>query len=247
MIEGAARANPASAVEGVGLESEIYARRFSAAEEATRETIWKILCADFLQQYVSPADMVVDLGAGDGHFSRNIKARRRVAVDLSEHVLPLARYGVETVIAPGTRFADRLDEKADVVFMSNFLEHLPNKRVLLDVLEECRRALKPSGRIVILQPNIRYVGPAYWDYIDHHIALTEFSLVEALEVSGFAVERLIPRFLPYTARSKLGAAVRNGRAAWLIRAYLKLPFFWRWFGRQTFVAARSSPNQLQLI
>jgi SAM-dependent methyltransferase len=243
MIENASRPNPTFAVEGVGLEPEIYARRFSAAEEATREAIWMVLCAEFLQEYVAADDVVVDLGAGDGHFSRNIKARRRIAVDLSEHVRGLSRYGVETLVAPGTRFADLLDEKADVVFMSNFLEHLPNKRVLLDVFEECRRALKPGGKLVILQPNIRYVGPAYWDYIDHHIALTEFSLVEGLEVCGFQVERLIPRFLPYTARSKLGRAVRGGRAAWLTRAYLRLPLFWRWFGRQTFVAARVGPHR----
>lgn len=243
MVEGASRSTPPFTMEGVSLESEIYARRFSAAEEATRETTWKVLCAEFLQKFISQEDMVIDLGAGDGHFSRNIRARRRVAVDLSEHVLDLSRHGVETLVAPGTRFADLLDEKADVVFMSNFLEHLPNKRVLLEVFEECRRALKPEGKLIILQPNIRYVGPAYWDYIDHHIALTEFSLVEGLEACGFRVDRLIPRFLPYTARSKIGRAARGRSAAWLIRAYLRLPFLWRFLGQQTFVTARADSRQ----
>ena len=33
--------------------------------------------------------------------------------------------------------------------MSNFLEHLPDKRVLLEVLEECRQALRPGGTLMI--------------------------------------------------------------------------------------------------
>ena len=80
--------------------------------------------------------------------------------------------------------------------MSNFLEHMPDKMVLLAVLEECKRALKPGGRVVILQPNIRYAGPQYWDYIDHHIALTEHSLKEALEICGFKIQKIVPQFCP---------------------------------------------------
>src|SRR5690606_15766959 len=128
----------------------------------------------------------------------------------------LAQKGVEVLQVPATEFADRLGEKADLIFMSNFLEHLPDKRVLLDVLDECRRALRPGGTILILQPNIRYVGPAYWDYIDHHIALTEHSLREALEVSGFEVVKIIPRFLPYTAKSALGRLVQGKNSARII-------------------------------
>ncbi len=27
--------------------------------------------------------------------------------------------------------------------------------------------------MLVLQPNIRYVGGAYWDFLDHHLPLTD--------------------------------------------------------------------------
>ncbi len=238
--------------EGTGRENEIYTSRFSSEQERTRGAVWKVLVEKFFQPFVSSSAVVVDVGAGDGHFITRIKSKRRIAVDLSEHVQRLREHDVEVLQVPATEYADLLDEKADVVFMSNFLEHLPDKRVLLEVLEETRRALKPGGSLMILQPNIRYVGSAYWDYVDHHIALTEHSLQEALEVSGFKVVKMIPRFLPYTAKSRLGSLVSktgflsgsDSPDARIIEWYLKVPFLWKIFGQQTFVVA--TPNELVL-
>lgn len=225
-----------------GKEELIYRQRFSQGEEVVRELSWKTIVPNFLQQYVRESDVVLDLGAGDGHFITNIKAKRRVAVDLSPHVLELESKGVEVLLHPATELSSVFQGKADVIFMSNFLEHLPSKQVLLQVLEECRKVLSDDGRLIILQPNIRYVGPAYWDYIDHHIALTEASLSEALDITGFKVNRLIPRFLPYTAKSKLGriCLLKIGQITLgelIVLTYLRMPFLWRIFGQQTFVVA----------
>lgn len=226
--------------EGVGKESTIYKKRFSDSQDRTREGVWQLLCGSFLKQFISENDVVVDLGAGDGLFSKNVQAKKRIAVDISPHVLELEKEGIEVIQSPATEFASKLDQPADVVFMSNFLEHLPTKQVLLSVLEECHEALADGGKIIILQPNIRYVGVAYWDYIDHHIALTEHSLVEALEVSGFKIERLIPRFLPYTAKSLLGDLLSKPGFSFLMNLYIKVPLFWRLFGKQTLVVASKS-------
>ena len=223
--------------QGVGLEEVIYTSRFSSAEEETRTATWKVLCRDFFQKFISPTDAVLDIGAGDGHFIRNIQAGRKIALDLSAHVQNLKKFGIEVLQIPATDFATKLGAPVDVIFMSNFLEHLPDKRLLLDILAECRRALKPGGKVIILQPNIRYVGPAYWDYIDHHIALTEHSLKEALEISGFKLQTLIPRFLPYTAKSVTGKIAGQKRAAFMVSMYLKIPLLWRIFGQQTLVVA----------
>ena len=51
--------------------------------------------------------------------------------------------------------------------MSNYLEHLECSRSVIDQLAVVRRVLKPGGRVMILQPNIRLVGARYWDFIDH--------------------------------------------------------------------------------
>jgi ubiquinone/menaquinone biosynthesis C-methylase UbiE len=117
----------------------------------------------------------------------------------------------------------------DCVFMSNFLEHLPSKELVLSTLRESQRILKPGGRVMILQPNIRFLPGEYWDYFDHHTALTDRSLAEALVLAGFEVSVCIPRFLPYTTKSRLP------QSPWLVALYLRLPFFWRFLGKQAFL------------
>lgn len=226
-------------LDGTGRESLIYSNRFSSAEDATRKATWKILVNDFFSRYIHPYDTVIDLGAGDGNFIKHVKANRRIAIDLSPHVRELEKDGIEVHQVPAHQIDTVNDKKADVVFMSNFLEHLTDKRSLLLVLEACHRALRQGGRVIVLQPNIKYVGHAYWDYIDHHIAITEHSLSEALQITGFEIESLIPRFLPYTAKSNIGSCIAGGNRAWLVKLYLRLPIVWRFLGQQTLVVARA--------
>lgn len=223
-----------SSPEGTGKEEVIYDSRFSDAEEQTREKTWQILCSEFFGKFISPKSVVADIGAGDGLFIKNIEAAKKYAVDLSPHAKRLERFGINVILSPAGELETCLPEKVDVIFMSNFLEHLPNKTVLLEVLESCRKSLKPGGRVMILQPNIRYAGADYWNYIDHHIALNEESVREALEITGFSVDKLIPRFLPYTARSKAGHLAGGDRTEFIVKTYLKFPLLWKFFGAQTF-------------
>ena len=72
----------------------------------------------------------------------------------------------------------------------------------------------------------------YWDFFDHHVPLTEKSIEEGLEVSGFKVEKSIARFLPFTTKSKIP------KHPLLVRAYLMFPPIWRVMGKQAFVLAR---------
>ncbi len=230
-------AKKANTSEGVGKENKIYTQRFSEKEQATREATWKVLCEDFFSKYISKDSTVIDIGAGDSLFLKNISAKRKIAVDLSEHVLELEDIGVEVHKCLISDVTKKLSKSADIVFMSNFLEHLPSKKILLEVIEDAKKLLKEDGKLLILQPNIRYVGSAYWDYVDHHIAITEHSLVEALEVSGYKVDKLIPRFLPYTSKSKVGAIAGFLDPEKLAKNYLKFPILWKFFGAQTFVVA----------
>jgi ubiquinone/menaquinone biosynthesis C-methylase UbiE len=115
------------------------------------------------------------------------------------------------------------------VFTSNFFEHLDSKDELIDTLKEIHRVLKPGGRIMVLQPNIRLVGNQYWDYVDHTLPLTEKSLEEAFHLTSFTTEYKKTRFLPYTANSKIPAFPL------LIKSYLRLPFIQYLMGKQTFI------------
>lgn len=226
--------------EGVGKELQIYTTRFNEAQEKVRTETWNILVRDFFQRFVKDSDTVVDIGAGDGLFIKNIKAKNRIAVDLSSHVKKLEEFGVKVYQIPATEMKANLVEVPDVIFMSNFLEHLPDKKILLEVLTECYNVLKPGGKVLILQPNIRYVGVKYWDYVDHHIALTEYSLTEGLMVSGFNIKKVIPRFLPYTAKSGLGSLTSLLPTKLIIKLYLNFPVLWKLFGAQTFVIAEKN-------
>jgi hypothetical protein len=68
-------------------------------------------------------------------------------------------------------------ESVDVVFCSTLFEHLPDTSQCLATLRD-PHGPGPGGRLLALQPNIRLVGGAYWDFIDDHFALIGRTLVE---------------------------------------------------------------------
>ena len=122
-------------------------------------------------------------------------------------------------------------ESVDIVFVSNFFEHLPSTEALLGTLAEIRRVLRPGGRALVLQPNIRLVGGAYWDFVDHHLALTEKTLREAFGLAGLRTIETRTRFLPYTMVGKMPA---HPALVWL---YLRVPPAQWIMGKQSFLVA----------
>lgn len=211
--------------------SALYAQRFDAAERAAKARLWGVLCADFFQRYVPPDATVLDLGAGYCEFINHIQGARRFAVDGNADVVHCAAPGVEAHCGAADRLDWLADGSVDVVFASNFFEHLPDSAALLRVLGEARRVLRRGGRLLILQPNIRYAYREYWDFLDHHLALSHVSMAEALGLAGFRILELRPRFLPFSTKSAL--------PQWpiLVRLYLRLPLAQRLLGKQMFVVA----------
>jgi SAM-dependent methyltransferase len=210
---------------------KLYNQRFPETALAQKHAIWEVLCSDFFSRYVKPTDTVVDIGAGYCEFINNIRAGSKIAVDLNPDVRRFAASDVRVINESCTAIRELASNSVDVVFMSNFLEHLPNKELVLETFRESQRILRPGGRVMILQPNIRYLPGEYWDYFDHHTPLTERSLTEGLLLAGLEPTTVIARFLPYTTKSRLP------QAPWLVRLYLKLSPAWRLFGKQAFVVA----------
>ncbi|MCC6531347.1 MAG: class I SAM-dependent methyltransferase [Burkholderiales bacterium] len=209
----------------------LYRHRFDPASLPAKARLWKTLCDAFFSRYVRATDTVVDIGAGYCEFINHIPGSRKIAIDLNPDVRKFAAPGIEIINEPCTHLSSLPGGSANVVFMSNFLEHLPSKDLVVATLAEAKRILLPGGRLMILQPNIRFVGHEYWDFIDHHTPLTDRSLAEALENLDMKIEVLIPRFLPYTTKSALP------QASLLVRLYLLLPLAWRVLGKQAFVVA----------
>ena len=211
---------------------KLYRHRFDEQDLPAKKAVWKVLCEHFFSSYVRPQDVVVDVGAGHCEFINQIKARRRIAVDLNARVSEFAAPGVEWLQESCTELGSIADNSVDVVFMSNFLEHLPSKQVVLDTLATTRRILRQGGLAIILQPNIRLLPGKYWDYFDHHTPLTDKSLVEAVTMLDMQPVRVIARFLPYTTKSVLP------QWPWLVKLYLRLPLAWWLLGKQSLVVAK---------
>ena len=205
---------------------EIYRHRFSSEDAQAKEALWTEVCR-YLQRYVPVTGAVLDIAADRGHFIRHIRAREKWATDLrpvQEHLGDDVRF----VLADGLKLTNHLpNDYFDVAFMSNYLEHLPTSAAVVDQLRVARNLVKPGGAVLVLQPNIRLVGGSYWDFIDHQTALTDRSLEEAGELAGLRTRRLIPRFLPYTTKSRIP------QHPLLVRAYLSFPPAWLLLGKQS--------------
>jgi ubiquinone/menaquinone biosynthesis C-methylase UbiE len=208
---------------------ELYRRRFEEEKLPQKNAIWKVLCNDFFQKYIRNNSTVLDIGAGYCEFINNIQCAKKYAVDLNEDTTRFASPDVKVFKCPSTDLSVFADASIDISFLSNFFEHLKSREDILITLSEVFRILKPGGGVLILQPNIRYLYKEYWDYFDHQIPLSDKSLTEALQITGFTIEKIIDRFLPYTTRSRIP------QKPWLVKFYLKMPFIWKVMGKQAFI------------
>jgi SAM-dependent methyltransferase len=211
-----------------------YERRFGQ-KAGYRRRVWATLTREVFQRYVPEDGIVLELGSGWGEFINQIRAGTKIGMDLNPQAGPRLDAGIRFLEQDCSATWPLADNSLDVVFTSNFFEHLPDKPTLSRTLREALRCLRPGGRLVCLGPNIRYVPAAYWDFWDHYLPLTDRSLVEGLELAGFAIEEVLPRFLPYTMSQQRTPPI------WMLWLYLRLPIVWRIFGRQFLVVAVKPP------
>ncbi len=209
----------------------LYGDRFAGKHEF-RDRVWQILTGQYFSRWIPATATVLDLGCGYCEFINNVTAGRRVAMDLNPDAAVQAGPGVELVLHDCSQPWPIEAGSVDVVFTSNFLEHLLDKPQVMATLRNAHSALKPGGRIIALGPNVRYLPGLYWDFFDHLVPLTERSLAEALMAAGFEVEVSIARFLPYTM-----SGARTYPPMFL-SAYLRLPPVWRFLGKQFVVVAK---------
>jgi len=218
-----------------GIDYErLYEFRFRDVPQQSRQAVWDEI-APVVYRWLGEPERVLDPAAGRGEFISAIPARERWAVDWVDHTEgldPTVTFVVgdaRTIELPGDHF--------DGVFVSNLLEHFPTQDDIGTFLRRLRRSMAPGGRIAVMGPNFRYCAAEYFDCADHTLALTDGSIEEHLYAAGFAIERVVPRFLPYSFRG------RHPQAPWVVRRYLAMPFAWRFFGRQFLVvASRPSPS-----
>jgi hypothetical protein len=210
--------------------SRLYANRFSESDLAEMREVWTILVRHFFQKRIPTDASVLDFGAGPCLFINVVNARRRIALDANPEVRRFASQGVE-VVENADLSLDAIRGPLTHVFISNFLEHLPDYMAVIELLTRIHNRLEEGGAILILQPNFRLEPRRYFDFIDHMTILTDASLCEALRAAGFEIAEIRARFLPFTSKSRIP------KSPWLVRLYLLIrPLQWL-FGKQTFVMA----------
>jgi SAM-dependent methyltransferase len=212
--------------------ADLYRIRFNDEFLPRKREIWKVLCKHFFQKFVGKNDVVVDVACGYGEFINNIYARKKIGIDLNRDSIQHLNSDIEFHSISADSLNTIGNECADVLFTSNFLEHLPDKTTLNSFLNQVLMVLKPGGRYIIMGPNLRYLPGKYWDFYDHHLGLTHLSLCEALELKGFRIERCLDRFLPYTTQGSLPTH------PFLVKIYLMVPFAWKLLGKQFFIIAK---------
>lgn len=211
---------------------KIYQVRYPKETEVQKGAIWKVLCQEFLQKFVSRDDTVLDIAAGHCEFINNIICRKKYAVDINSRIKKYADKNIKVYICSATSLPQELSGKIDVVFIGCLLEHLPNKEDIIETFLQVKRVLKKGGRLLILNPNIRFSTAQFWDYFDHLTPVSDRSVVEVLKVLDFEIEVCLSKFVPNTIKDRLP------KWPFLVKIYLHLPFLFPIFGKQMFIVAR---------
>lgn len=110
----------------------------------------------FLQDM--PPGKVLDVGCGSGGFLAAMARSGWAAygVDFDEAAVAAAQQRPGLVVTSGALLDQSYpDDQFDAVVLSNVIEHVPDP---LEVAAECRRILRPGGRLVMITPNTDALG-----------------------------------------------------------------------------------------
>jgi ubiquinone/menaquinone biosynthesis C-methylase UbiE len=196
-----------------------------------RVILWKTLSSCFFQKYIPENSAVLELGSGYCDFINSIRAKRKVAIDISEDMRKFASSEVDFICGSIVDLTLFEDNEFDIVFSSNVFEHLDQEEVSL-CFKQIFSKIKKDGLLIILQPNFRYAYSEYFDDFTHKSIWSHVSLSDFLILHGFSVVKKYPKFLPLTIKSHL--------PTWpfLIKLYINLPI--KFFGKQMLFIAKKA-------
>jgi SAM-dependent methyltransferase len=207
--------------------SNYFSTRFTF--DYGRETVWREI-AEYVRRTESTEDSVIlELGAGYCFFINHVQCRKKIALDLNPEAARYAARDVKFIVGNSCNIPAVQDKSVDIVFASNFFEHL-DRQSMIETFGEIRRILRQQGKLLLIQPNYKYCSRDYFDDYTHLSVFSHVSMTDFLASEGFLVERCISRFLPFSMKS------RFPKKAFLVRLYLKLPF--KVFAKQMYLVAR---------
>jgi SAM-dependent methyltransferase len=196
--------------------------------DPSRIKIWREIAKYLNKNFIKPDSRILDLGAGYCDFINNIKAKEKYALDIFSGIDKFAAKDVHLFKQTANEKIDLASDYLDVVFSSNFFEHL-NPVELDRIFAEVRRVLRNNGLLIIIQPNYRYFTRQYFQDPTHKQTFDESSLASFLQQRGFQVIKNVARFLPASFKSFLP------KNQFLCRLYLNSPI--KPFAKQFFIVA----------
>ncbi len=122
----------------------LYSYRFKGVSNELKEAVW-IEISSFLYHEMNKPEKVLDPAAGFCEFINNIPAIERWAVDQNSKFLNKYAHRNVHKISGNCLNVEIPSEYFDVVFVSNFLEHLNDSEEVFKFLEKAYQWLKPSG------------------------------------------------------------------------------------------------------
>ncbi|HEY2843923.1 MAG TPA: class I SAM-dependent methyltransferase [Bryobacteraceae bacterium] len=194
-------------------QTEYHNTRFTY--DPRRARVWRAI-ARYLQPWIESEEALLELGAGYGEFTREIRAAEKWALDQNPG---LRTYWDPSVHALFQSAMDRwpiADESLGTVFASNFFEHFAIEEGA-EILMQAKRTLRPGGRLIAIQPNFRLEPRRYFDDYTHKTAFTDNGFQDFLRALGLRIVHAEPRFMPFTMKSRFPTA------EWLVSLYLASP------------------------
>jgi 2-polyprenyl-3-methyl-5-hydroxy-6-metoxy-1,4-benzoquinol methylase len=168
-----------------------------------------------------PQDMnaaILDIGCGWGNLLLSLWAagrRNLYGVDISRPMYDLAVHslpeGIKLACADSVDYLKENIGRFDLITIFDVIEHMPVERAIT-LLQGCKDALRPSGRVVIRTPNMANLLAQYILYSDvtHVQGYSEWSLYQLLDLAGFSSHRVI-------------VENRSGPASWASQLSLRHP------------------------
>lgn len=217
----------------------LYQYRFQGIDQNSRQAVWNEI-ARFMYSMLGNPKVVLDPAAGLCEFINGVPSTEKWVVDEVDYVRGHLKSEAKVIISNIFK-ADLPASHFDGIFVSNLLEHFLSQEQIAEFLEKMLVALKPGGRIAIMGPNFKYCANDYFDCADHTLALSHVAVAEHLYAAGYQVEKIVPKFLPFSFRSLLPAS------AFLTRCYLNMPWVWPFLGKQFLLVGQKGhePAKLQ--
>lgn len=219
--------------ESVNTDTATYTGRYPYLKY--RRNVWREIVR-YVQGDVAEVDTLIELGAGYCDFINQFPSRTKIGFDLNPDMRLFAEATVDLRIEDAAALRGIGSNSVDLVFASNFLEHLDESAHTL-LLPRIRDVLKPGGRFILIQPNYDRCRDHYFDDETHQTVFSDTSIRAFLDSYGLTVKKLIPAFLPFSLKSALP------KWAFLVRLYLMSPI--KPFAAQMYVVAEKEVGHLE--